>query len=370
MNVPFLDLAQATAEIRPELDEAIRSVLNRGSYLLGPELEAFEAAFAHHVGAPHCVAVASGLDALTLGLEVLGVGPRDEVIVPANTFIATWLAVSRVGARPVPVEPIPGTWNMDPAAVEAALTPRTRAILPVHLFGQPADLGALMELAHSRGLALLEDAAQAHGASFRGRPIGAHGNLAAWSFYPGKNLGCLGDGGALTTHDEDQAERLRALRNYGSLRKYHHVEKGVNSRLDEIQAAVLRVKLPRLAQWNGRRREVAARYFEGLAGCPGLRLPQVAADVVPCWHLFVVDVEDRDIVQQALAARGVQTMIHYPVPPHLSGAYLADGPWPALPVTVRAAESHLSLPMGPHLDPEQQDWVVRSLWEILAARRA
>ncbi len=363
--VRFLDLGAAYRELRTEIDEAVARVLESGWYLLGQELDAFEREFATYAGAQRCVGVGNGLDALVLSLKALGVGPGDEVIVPANTYIATWLAVSEVGAVPVPVEPVPGVWNLDPALVEAAITPRTKALLPVHLYGQPADLDPLLAVARRHGLAVLEDAAQAHGAAYRGKRIGAHGNVVAWSFYPGKNLGALGDGGAVTTDDPGLADRVRSLRNYGSRIKYLNEEKGRNSRLDELQAAVLRVKLRHLDAWNARRAAQAAVYLDAFQGHAALGTPRVIPGAAPCWHLFVVDVADRNRVQRELKERGIETLIHYPVPPHLSDAYSGDRAWPRLPVTEAAAEHHLSLPIGPHLSSEAQGRVIASLLDVV-----
>jgi dTDP-4-amino-4,6-dideoxygalactose transaminase len=359
--VKFLDLRAAYLELKEELDQAVARVLDSGWYLLGGELEAFEREYAAHVEADHCVGLANGLEALILSLEALGVGPGDEVIVPANTYIATWLAVSEVGASPVPVEPVPGTWNLDPDRIEAALTPRTKVLLPVHLYGQPADLDPILALARKHGLRVIEDAAQAHGARYRGQRIGAHGDLVSWSFYPGKNLGCFGDGGAVTTNDPDLADRLRVLRNYGSRVKYQNEVKGHNSRLDEIQAAVLRVKLRHLEAWNARRMRQARRYLEGLAGRPGVGLPQVLSGVEPVWHVFVIDVEDRDRVKADLLEKGIETLIHYPQPPHQSRAYSGDRDWGRFPITERAAATHLSLPIGPHLSMADLERVVSAL---------
>ena len=259
--IPFLDIGAAYREIKPEIDAAMQRVLDSGWYILGPEVEAFEAEWAAYCGSAHAVGLANGLDALILALRALDVGPGDEVIVPSNTYIATWLAVSAVGARPVPVEPDPATHNIDPARIAAALTDRTTAILPVHLYGQPADLDPIMAIARAHGLAVVEDAAQAHGASYKGRRIGAHGDIVCWSFYPGKNLGALGDAGAITTDNPDLAERIRVLRNYGSRVKYVNEVQGANSRLDPLQAAVLRVKLGHLDAWTERRRALAAHYL-------------------------------------------------------------------------------------------------------------
>lgn len=353
MRVPFLDLAAAHAELAEEIEAALLRVARSGWYVGGEEVAAFEADFARFCGAAHCVGVGNGLDALTLSLRALGVGEGDEAIVPSNTYIATWLAVSAAGAVPVPVEPDPKTHLIGAEAIAAAITPRTKAILPVHLYGQPADMDAIMALARARGLKVVEDAAQAHGAAWRGRRIGAHGDAVCWSFYPGKNLGALGDGGAVTTDDAELAARIRRLGNYGSAKKYVNVEKGVNSRLDPLQAAALRIKLGRLEAWTGRRRARAAQYLEGLAGS-GLILPRVADGAAPVWHLFVVRVPGgapaREKLQARLAEAGIGTLIHYPIPPHMQGAYAEMALAPeALPVARRLADEVLSLPMGPHL---------------------
>jgi len=345
MRVPFLDLAAATAEVRAEIDTAVGRVLSSGRYLLGPETEAFEAEWAAYCGARHCVTVGSGCDALELSLRALGIGPGDEVIVPSHTFIATWLAVSAAGARPVPVEG---------GRIAQAVTGRTAAVVPVHLYGHPADLDEVHAVASRYGLAVVEDAAQAHGARYRGRRIGR--GCAAFSFYPGKNLGSLGDGGAVTTDDAALAGRLRLLRNYGSRRKYHHELRATNSRLDELQAAVLRVKLARLDEWNERRAKIAARY---LAGLPGHVLaPAVASWAEPSWHLFVIRARGRDELRERLAQSGVETLIHYPVPPHRSPAYC----WELdLPEADRLADTVLSLPIGPHLSEAQVDRVIEAV---------
>lgn len=358
MQVPFLDLRAAYHEIKPEIDAAVARVLDSGWYILGSEVEAFEAEWATYCGAAHAVGLANGLDALTLALRALDIGPGDEVIVPSNTYIATWLAVSAVGARPVPVEPDPGTHNIDPAGIASAITSRTRAVLPVHLYGQPADLDAILEIARTHGLAVVEDAAQAHGARYKNRRIGAHGDIVCWSFYPGKNLGAMGDAGAITTDRADLAERIRALRNYGSRTKYVNDEQGVNSRLDPLQAAILRAKLPHLDVWTERRRAVARRYGEYLAES-GLTLPSVPDWAEPAWHLYVVRSEDREALQSRLAEAGVGTLIHYPIPPHMQAAYADLGLAPdALPLARRLASQVLSLPMGPHLTPNQQASVI------------
>jgi dTDP-4-amino-4,6-dideoxygalactose transaminase len=353
MKVPFLDLKASYTELQAELDEAYGRVMRSGWFIMGAELEAFESEFAAYCGAEHCVGVANGLDALQLILRALGVGAGDEVIVPSNTFIATWLAVSYAGATPVPAEPDERTYNLDPAAVEAAITPRTKAIIPVHLYGQPADMDSINDLAGKYGLAVVEDAAQAHGALYRERHVGSLGHAAAYSFYPGKNLGALGDGGAVVTNDAALADRVRVLRNYGSRVKYYHEIEGFNSRLDELQAALLRVKLARLDEWNERRRRVAEFYLQNLEGVAGLSLPFVPEWAAPVWHLFVVGHARREALQEHLSAAGISTLIHYPLPPHLQTAYASLGHGRgAFPRAERMAREVLSLPIGPHLSAQ------------------
>jgi dTDP-4-amino-4,6-dideoxygalactose transaminase len=367
VRIPFLDLAASYQELKQEVDAAIDRVLASGWYILGPELEAFEAEYAAYCGARHCVGVANGLDALHLALRAMGVGPGDEVIVPSNTYIATWLAVSQCGAVPVPVEPDPETFNIDPAQIEAAITPHTKVILPVHLYGQPADLDPILWIARAHGLKVLEDAAQAHGARYKGRRIGSHGDAVAWSFYPGKNLGALGDAGAITTNDDELADRLRVLRNYGSRVKYVNEVPGWNSRLDPLQAAVLRVKLQHLDAWNARRAEIAGLYREKLAGS-GVALPAVPAWAEPVWHLFVIRHPRRDAVQQALNEAGIGTLIHYPIPPHRQQAYANLGyPAGAFPIAERLADDVLSLPMGPHLRLQEAQQVAHVLQKVSQA---
>ena len=350
MRVPFLDVRAASAELAGPLAAAVGGVVESGWYVLGAETERFEAEWAAYTGAAHAIGVGTGLDALYLALRAVGVGPGDEVVVPSNTFVATWLAVTYAGARPVPVEPVEATYNLDPALVGAAITPRTKAVVPVHLYGQPADVRGLLDL----GLPVVEDAAQAHGA----RPVGL-GTVAAWSFYPGKNLGALGDGGAVTTSDPEIAERVRLLRNYGSREKYRHEVAGINSRLDEIQSAALSVKLAVLDEWNARRRVVAELYLAELAGLP-LTLPSWPSWSEPVWHLFVVRSPRRDELAAHLRERGVETLVHYPVPPHLQPAYtgLATGP---LPLAEAMAREVLSLPIGPHLPLTDAAWVAEAV---------
>lgn len=359
--IPFLDLGAAYRELQTEIDSAVLRVLGSGYYVLGREVETFEAEYAEYCGAKQAIGVANGLDALHLVLRAMDVGPGDEVIVPSNTYIATWLAVSHCGATPVPVEPDPLTHNIDPMRIESAITPSTKVILPVHLYGQPADLDPILAIAHKHGLRVLEDGAQAHGARYKGRQIGAHGDAVAWSFYPGKNLGALGDGGAVTTNDEDLASRLRLLRNYGSQVKYVNEVQGWNSRLDPLQAAVLRVKLRHLDAWNSRRSAIARQYLDGLAGC-GLTLPQVPDWADAVWHLFVIRHPQRDMLQSRLAEAGIGTLIHYPIPPHRQDAYVGLGHVAEdFPIASRLAKEVLSLPIGPHLAPESVEQVTASM---------
>jgi dTDP-4-amino-4,6-dideoxygalactose transaminase len=349
MTVPFLDYRLTNQEHFDAYLSAVRRVLESGWYILGKEVEAFEKEYAAWCGSPCCVGVANGLDALILileGYQALGaMKPGDEVIVPANTYIASILAVSRAGLVPVAVEPDPVTLNIDPARIAAAITARTRAIMPVHLYGQCADMDPILELAGRHGLKVVEDSAQAHGATYKGGKAGALGHASGHSFYPGKNLGAIGDAGAVTTGDEELATAIRALRNYGSHKKYHNLYKGYNSRLDELQAAILRVKLGYLDGENRQRAGVARRYLAEIRH-PEIGLPVVAPYGTPCWHLFTVRCKRREALQAHLVARGVQTVIHYPVPPHHQPAYRE---WADLsfPVTEAIHREILSLPMSP-----------------------
>ncbi|HEX8990561.1 MAG TPA: DegT/DnrJ/EryC1/StrS family aminotransferase [Anaerolineales bacterium] len=362
MNVPFLELKTPYRELQAELDAAYRRVMESGWYILGEETEAFEREFAAYCGVKYCVGVGNGLEALHLILRGYSIGAGDEVIVPANTYIATWLAVSYAGAVPVPVEPDPRTYNLDPERVERAITSRTRAILPVHLYGQPADMDPIREIARRHSLVVIEDAAQAHGASYRGKMTGALSDAAGWSFYPGKNLGALGDAGAVTTDDERLADRVRVLRNYGSRVKYYNEVKGYNSRLDPLQAAFLRAKLPHLEEWNERRHSIVSVYRSRLAHVAGLELPFVLEGADPSWHLFVIRHPHRDALQKHLNKAGVGTLIHYPVPPHLSSAYAEMGCKTGdFPITEQIANTALSIPMGPHLQAEQMQHVIDSI---------
>ena len=353
--VPFLDLQAAYDELKDDLERAALSSLASGCYIGGPEVAAFETAFAAFTGTDHCIGVGNGLDAITVTLRATGIGAGDAVLVPSNTFIATWLAVSDVGALPVPVEPDPITHTLTAEAIAEAITPQTRAVIPVHLYGCPAPIDDIVALADAHGLIVIEDAAQAHGAAWKGRKIGGHGHAATWSFYPGKNLGALGDGGAITTNDAALADKIRMLGNYGSRQKYVHELRGTNSRLDPVQAALLEVKLTRLADWNERRRGIAAQYDAALADA-GLVLPAPQQAAEPVWHLYVVRSPTRDALQAHLAAHGIQTLIHYPCPPHRQGAF-ADMDL-HLPIAEQLASDVLSLPIGPHMTQDQVDRVI------------
>jgi dTDP-4-amino-4,6-dideoxygalactose transaminase len=358
MMVPFLDLKSSYSELKEELDAAYHQVVESGWFVLGNELAAFEKEFADYCGVAHCIGVGNGLEALHLILLALKIGPGDEVVVPANTYIATWLAVSYTGATPVPVEPDEQTHNLDPSRIEDAITPRTKAILPVHLYGQPAHMDPIVELGRKYGLPIVEDAAQAHGARYMGRRAGSLGHAAGFSFYPSKNLGALGDGGAVVTNDEALAGRVRVLRNYGSRAKYYNETKGFNSRLDELQAAALRVKLRHLDDWNERRKKVAQFYLRTLEGVADLVLPRVPDWADPVWHLFVVRHKERDRLQQHLRSSGIDTLIHYPCPPHLQNAYSELGyTQGAFPRTERMADEVLSLPIFPALTEPQAKYV-------------
>jgi dTDP-4-amino-4,6-dideoxygalactose transaminase len=360
MKIPYLDLGRANATIRADLRRATDEVLDSGWFVLGPQVEAFEREYAAFVGAKHCVGVANGLDAMTLCLRAWGVAPGDEVIVPSNTYIATWLAVTQTGATPVPVEPADETFNLDADSVRTALTARTSVVLPVHLYGRPVEMAAIVEVAREAGIKVLDDAAQAHGAESASRRIGGIGDATAWSFYPTKNLGALGDGGAVTTDDDSTAEALRSLRNYGASSKYVNDRKGVNSRLDEIQAALLRVKLRHLESWIGERERIANAYAAGLASS-GLLLPTSPPRGRHAWHLYVVRHPRRDDLQRELEARGIGTLIHYPIPPHLQRAYASMGCGPGtFPISEAMHREVLSLPLAPYLEDDEVAAVVEA----------
>ncbi|MEJ5378461.1 MAG: DegT/DnrJ/EryC1/StrS family aminotransferase [bacterium] len=360
MTVEFLDLKRAYQELKKGLDEAYRKVMESGSYILGSEVDQFEREFAAYCGVRHCIGVGNGLEALHLILRAYEIGPGDEVIVPSNTYIATWLAVTYAGAIPVPVEPDERTYNIDPSRILQALTKRTRAIIAVQLYGHTADMDPIKEIALRHGIKVIEDAAQAHGARYKGARAGSLGDAAGFSFYPGKNLGAFGDGGAVTTNDDSLANRIRALRNYGSHTKYYNDYKGFNSRLDELQAAFLRVKLRKLDEWNERRAKIAAKYLDGLSDISGLTLPHVPNWAEPVWHLFVVRTERRDLFQKHLADAGIGTLIHYPVPPHKQKAYREMNSL-SFPISERIHNEVLSLPMGPHMNKNEVDRVIESV---------
>lgn len=366
-RVPFLDLRAAHEELGEEFERAVARVVDSGWYLLGPELEAFEREFADYCGVRHCVGVGSGLSAIELTLRAAGIGPGDEVIVPAYTWIATWLAVSSVGATPVGVDVLEHTYNLDPDAVAAAIGPRTAAIVPVHLRGEPADMEAVGEIARPHGLLVVEDAAQAHGARCDGKRSGSLGDAAAFSFYPAKNLGALGDGGAVTTDDDQLAERVRLLRNYGMRDRYRIEAAGVNSRLAEIQAAVLRTKLGRLDAWNQARASLADAYLRAFADQEQISTPRTPPWAEPVWHLFVVNHPQRDACAEALAERQIETLVHYPVLPHLSPPYREEGWAPgSFPVSERLAATTLSLPLYPQLSSGSCEAVAATLLEVSA----
>lgn len=365
-NIPFLDLGQTYQELKEELDRAVQRVMNSGWYIQGEEVEAFETEFAEYCHSKYCVGTANGLDALHLILRGYGIGPGDEVIVPSHTFIATWLAVTLVGAIPVPVEVLDDTtYTIAPELIEAALTPRTKAIIPVHLYGRSTDMSPIMRIAAEHRLKVVEDAAQAHGARYHGQRIGCLGDAAAFSFYPGKNLGAFGDGGAITTNDEVLAAKLRSLGNYGSSEKYLHDMVGLNSRLDALQAAMLRVKLRYLDEWNARRVSLAECYRQKLTGTKVL-LPAVTDGFESVFHLFVVRTPQRDMLQAGLAEAGIDTLIHYPVPPHKQGAYSVMQDY-LLPIAEQLSCEVLSLPIGPHLSNCAVEEVAHCVTQLLGS---
>jgi dTDP-4-amino-4,6-dideoxygalactose transaminase len=361
LAVPFLDLRATYEELADELDDALRRVMSSGRYILGEEVESFEESFAKYCGTRFCVGVSNGLDALRLTLEAYGIGDGDEVIVPSHTFIATWLAVSQTGATPVPVEPDELTFNIDPSLIAAAITPATKAIIPVHLYGLPADMGPILKIARKHELKVIEDAAQAHGARYKGARAGSLGHAAAFSFYPAKNLGAFGDAGAVTTDDPELADRVRVLRNYGSRKKYENEAKGFNCRLDPLQAAVLSVKLKYLDAWNERRRSIAQTYFDYL-DFTSIARQTVPTDAEPVWHLFVIRSLARSQLISRLEKRGIETMIHYPIPPHRQVAY-ADESRVIAPQVVaeRLSNQVLSLPMHPLQSDESTRYVAAAL---------
>lgn len=364
MRIPFQDFHRPYLELKDDLDAAYRRFMESGWFVLGKETEAFESEYAAYCGAAYAVGVANGLEALHLALRALGITSGDEVIVPSNTYIATWLAVSQVGATPVPVEPDEFFYNIDPGGIVSAISSRTKAILAVNLYGQPCDYDAIRDIAEAHGLKVVIDNAQAQGAFYKTRRVGGIADIECHSFYPSKNLGAYGEAGAVTTNDSDLAEKVKMLRNYGSRVRYHNEVVGFNSRIDELQAAFLRVKLRKLDEWNQRRTRIAGVYAEALSGNTGIELPQVPGWAHPVWHLFVVKHPRRDDLQKFLGERGVQTLIHYPIPPHLSGAYRAwreSFPQVALPIAEHLAGRVLSLPIGPHLSDEDVAAVVEGI---------
>ena len=358
-EIPFLDLKALNLELKEGLDAAYHRVIKSGWYILGPELESFEAEFAQYCEVKHCIGVGNGLEALHLLLKAYDIGTGDEVIVPSNTFIATWLAVTECGATPIPVDPSIATHNIDPAMVANAITSRTKAIIPVHLYGQPADMDPIKVIADRYGLVVIEDAAQAHGARYKNRRTGSLGDSAATSFYPGKNLGALGDGGAILTNDTEIAKKVKKLRNYGSEMKYRHVLSGCNSRLDEMQAAFLREKLSVLDEWNARRKTVANQYSKLMASS-NIVLPHVPEYAEPVWHLYVIRSKQRDALKAQLQKNGISTIIHYPVPPHQQACY-QEYRFHNLPVAVLLAGEILSLPMSPSLNTEEIKSVAQAI---------
>lgn len=356
INIPFLDLHAINNTVRHDLDRAYNRVMDSGWYIMGPELEAFENEFAKYCNVKHCVGVGNGLEALHLLLKAYGIGPGDVVIVPSNTFIATWLAVSQCGATPIPVEPDIATHNINPKLVAAAITSRTRAIIPVHLYGLAADMDEINDIAKQYNLIVIEDAAQAQGSLYKDKVAGSLGDSAATSFYPGKNLGALGDGGAILTNNDDIAKKIRMMRNYGSTVKYHHELSGFNSRLDELQAAFLRVKLRMLKEWNEHRRSIAKEYLTGLLDS-AVDLPVVPDYANPVWHLFVIRSKMRDKLKEYLENSGIATVIHYPIPPHKQGCY-AGGSFTDLPIAEQLANEVLSLPISPTLERAEAQRVI------------
>ena len=364
MSIAFLDLRSGYLELKTEIDLAVARVLDSGATIMGREVNNFEIEFAAYCDVDYAVGVANGLDALVLALRALGVGNGDEVIVPSNTFIATWLAVSAVGAIPVPVEPNPLNHTIEISQILPAITKYTKAIIPVHLYGHPADLDPIILLARARGLVVIEDAAQAHGARYRGRRIGGHSDAVCWSFYPGKNLGAVGDGGCITTSRLDISEKLKVLRNYGSAEKYKNDTFGVNSRLDSLQAAILRVKLRYLDEWNSRRGKIAQHYRTELSQS-SLTLPLTSDWAEPVWHLFVILTSHREALQKALTKSEIGTQIHYPIPPHMQQTYARlNQAAKAFPIAQKLSQELLSLPIGPHLEFDEVKHIVREVLDF------
>ena len=361
--IEFLNLKMTYSELETDMDAAYKRVMQSGHFIMGTELENFESEFASYCDTQYAVGVANGLDALLLILKAFDIGPGDEVIVPSNTYIATWLAVSYVGATPVSVEPDIRTYNIDPLKIEAAITPRTKAVMPVHLYGQPCDMGPIIAIAKKNHLKVIEDSAQAHGALYNGKKVGGLGDASGFSFYPGKNLGAFGDGGAVTTNDKTLADRVRILRNYGSQKKYFNEVQGINSRLDELQAAFLRVKLKKLDAWNLKRKKLADIYLKELAGTKDIVLPYVPTWADPVWHLFVIRHKDRNSIQKYLSDHGIGTLIHYPIPPHKQPAY-AQMNYLTYSISEQIHDEILSLPIGPHLSTTEIMEVIDTIKKV------
>jgi dTDP-4-amino-4,6-dideoxygalactose transaminase len=368
MNIPFLSFAAMNADVKAATLVSFEQFFDKGWYILGEQVKQFEQEYARYSQTGHCIGVANGLDALIIALKTLNIGEGDEVIVPSNTYIASWLAVSYTGAIPVPVEPRPDTYNIDPALIERSITPRTKAIMPVHLYGQCCEMDAIMEIAGRHNLFVVEDNAQSQGATYNGKAAGSFGHINGTSFYPGKNLGAYGDAGAVTTNDSSLATRAGVIRNYGSQQKYYNDEQGINSRLDEVQAGFLSIKLQHLDKWNAARNRIAAQYTEQLSGIDDLVLPQLAAQATSVFHLYVIRTTRRNELQQYLQSKGIGTLIHYPVPPHLQKAYAAlnyrKGDFP---LAEMIAETCLSIPMYPGLTDEEIRYVCDTLKQFFHA---
>lgn len=363
MNIPFVSFEKMHEEVRPEMEAKFKEVYTKNWFIQGEELAKFEEEFAAYCGAKYCVGCGNGLDALFLPLKAYGIGEGDEVIVPSNTFIATALAVSYTGATPVFVEPSMDSYDIDPSQIEAKVTDKTKAIMAVHLYGQPADMDAINAIAKKHDLKVIEDCAQAHGATYKGKKIGTLGGAAGFSFYPGKNLGALGDAGAFVTNDKELADKVRALGNYGSDYKYHHIYQGNNSRLDEIQAAFLRIKLANLDRWNANRVETAKKYMEGITN-PNVVLPQIGADTTHVFHIFAIRCERREELEAFLKEKGIGTNKHYPIPMHLQGAYeYLNIPEGALPLAEEISATELSLPLYYGMTEEEITYVIDAVNE-------
>ena len=363
MKVPFLSLIDAHKEISDEINSGIKNVLNSGRYIGGNQVDSFEENYAKYVDAKYCVGLGNGFDSIQISLRALGVKKGDEVIVPSHTFIATWLAVSNIGAIPVPVEPSEQTFSINPANIKKSITQKTKAIIPVHLYGHPAEIDEINKIAKEHNLFVIEDAAQAHGAIYKNKKIGAHSDVVAWSFYPGKNLGAMGDAGGITTNRKSIADEIRMLGNYGSEKKYIHKTQGLNSRLDPIQASILDIKLKYLDSWNQRRREIADTYLRNISFKTLLSLPSGLSLEDSVWHIFPLRCNSRDKLIHNLSNKGIETLIHYPIPPHKQMAY-SELASLDLKIAEKMSEELISLPMGPHLSDEQVSYVVEALSEF------